>query len=46
VTVPDLDIPAGLLAREGIFFTRDTFSVTVEPEDANGVRLVFGLGEG
>lgn len=43
--VPDLDIPAGHLARSGIFFTRDTFTVSVEADDATGVDLVFALGD-
>lgn len=43
--VPDLDIPAGHFARNGVFFTRDTFTVSVETEDATGVDLVFALGD-
>jgi catechol 2,3-dioxygenase-like lactoylglutathione lyase family enzyme len=45
VRVPDLDLPARHFARNGIFFTRDTFTVSVEKEDATGTDLVFALGE-
>ena len=43
--VPDLDITAGYFARNGVFFTRDTFTISIEAEDATGVELVFALGE-
>lgn len=43
VMVPTLDLPAGHFARSGIYFSRDTFTVSVDPDDANGVALNFTL---
>ncbi|MEQ8707783.1 MAG: VOC family protein [Rhodospirillales bacterium] len=43
VMVPTLDLPAGHFAAGGIYFSRDTFTVSVDPADANGVALNFTL---
>ena len=45
VMVPTLDLPAGHFAAGGIYFTRDTFTVSVDPDDANGVALNFTLAQ-